>query len=348
MSDQNPEKPKPKSLSEFSESQSGQVSKPEPRKVADSASYEEHSEPDIRLFRGDWFDVADLIETNSVSLVAIDPPFGVTDADWDTEPSWYRLASFYDRIMKSNAQLLIFGVQPMLMRVHKEFQDSGFDYRCEFIRVKNNGFWTSETMPSRYHENVFLYSKKGIKADQLIFNHAEVGKRCTPKEKKSENTSSDLVGHFDSAAKSYRNYMHPQSIIYADVVGSFTKEYVGHPTQKPVKMMEWLIRLLTKEGDLVLDNFMGSGSTGVGARRAGRHFVGMEINHDFYKMAQDRITGAKLSTLARFDEEQEEPKEVIADADTEREDSDRGKNEGSTAEEKGQESKEEDEEVTFF
>jgi site-specific DNA-methyltransferase (adenine-specific) len=305
---------RPRSLADFqSESVSGPAFEPPKRlEIRPEHWQDEYSEQDFRIFHAKWEEVEDYVDDKSIHLILTDPPFGMTSAPWDTAPDWDKLVGFYRRVLVHNGQLGIYGLMPMLDDVHHALLRAGFDYRYEMIRVKNNGLWTSWTAPTRYHENIWFYARADCKADDLTFNDAATGKRIVPREQKQGVTSTELVGHGMSERKPYRGFMHPGTVHKGDSISGFSKEYVGHPTQKPVVNLAWLIKLLSNEGDMVMDTFLGSGSTGVAARQTGRRFIGMEMKDNFYEIAKRRLIESKKTNLLGFSE-REEGGEVIGD-----------------------------------
>lgn len=310
------EVPKPKTKStkiadyDGKESEGGSIveSLSSPLEPSKPSPEDQYAQDGILLMRGTWEDLRDLIPDKSVKLICIDPPYSSTDAEWDIEPQWVKLSATFQRILDDLGQIAIFGTEESLMTVHKNILNYCFELRFTLMWVKPNGFWTSWKMPTRRHECIWIYAKSGVKVDDLIFNHQEVGKRCV-RDTKSTNTTSELVGHHTSKGEGYRNAMHPTTVIFADNVGAWSKEYSGHSTQKPIKVMDLLIRLLSNEGDTVFDCFMGSGSTGVSCKRLGRKFIGIEVQKRFFDIAIKRIEKAKGASLEAYHEDEESEKE---------------------------------------
>ena len=133
----------------------------------------------------------------------------------------------------------------------------------------------------RSHEDILVFfSRRGIYNPQGLKPHGKINKRGSPGENWQRND--DVVNHYVQEKTGF-----PRTVI------RFPSEGGLHPSQKPIALMEYLIRTYTNEGDLVLDNCMGSGTTGVACVNTGRKFIGMELDEDYYKVASDRISGTK-------------------------------------------------------
>ena len=219
------------------------------------------------------------IPDKSIDMILCDLPYGTTHNKWDNvipmEPLWKQ----YNRIIKDHGAIVLFSQMPfgasLIMSNPKMF-------RYEWIWEKNQaaGFLNAKKMPLRKHENILVfykhlptYNPQGlIKLDEPI------------QEKGSANRNGKNYGVADkSFIRTHTNY--PTDII------TFSKDSGYHPTQKPVDLLEYLIKTYTNEGDTVLDNCMGSGSTGVACVNTNRDFIGMELNEEYFKIACERIEG---------------------------------------------------------
>ena len=219
------------------------------------------------------------IPDKSIDMILCDLPYGTTHNKWDNvipmEPLWEQ----YNRIIKDHGAIVLFSQMPfgasLIMSNPKMF-------RYEWIWEKNQaaGFLNAKKMPLRKHENILVfykhlptYNPQGlIKLDEPI------------QEEGSANRNGKNYGVADkSFIRTHKNY--PTDII------TFSKDAGYHPTQKPVDLLEYLIKTYTNEGDTVLDNCMGSGSTGVACVNTNRDFIGMELNEEYFKIACERIEG---------------------------------------------------------
>ena len=219
------------------------------------------------------------IPDKSIDMILCDLPYGTTHNKWDNIIPMESLWEQYNRIIKDHGAIVLFSQMPfgasLIMSNPKMF-------RYEWIWEKNQaaGFLNAKKMPLRKHENILVfykhlptYNPQGlIKLDEPI------------QEKGSANRNGKNYGVADkSFIRTHKNY--PTDII------TFNKDTGYHPTQKPVDLLEYLIKTYTNEGDLVLDNCMGSGSTGVACVNTNRDFIGMELNEEYFKIACERIEG---------------------------------------------------------
>ncbi len=238
----------------------------------------------------DWAEGMRRLKPASAHLALLDPPYGgITDNEWDTVPDWGALTNQLDRVLDNTGTLYVFGRQPSLIEPHLALAGV-FTLQTEYIWNKGTGLWTGGNKPRHTHENVWWYRKAACKAGAITFNLEEVG---TPGVKEvryrgragisTSNQRSTMPRMFEA-----RPWNPPPSVLNFSKVSSTSKEYRGHPTQKPIALLGWLIRAATMEGDLVVDPFVGSGSTLYAAAATGRRAVGFERNPAF----ENAIKGA--------------------------------------------------------
>lgn len=232
------------------------------------------------LYKGDCLEYMSQIESNSIDLILCDLPYGTTDCKWDNIIDFDKLWEAYNRIIKENGAIVLFSAQPFTTKlIHSNLKN----YRYSWYWIKNTctGFAFVKYQPMRKVEeiNVF-YKKKPIYIPQGL---KEINKI---KVRKETDRSRDSIYNFDSLNKKYMSKYtnYPKNTLY------FSKETNHlHPTQKPVDLLEYLIKTYTKEGNVVLDNCIGSGSTGVAAANTNRKFIGIELNEEYFKIAKNRI-----------------------------------------------------------
>ena len=230
----------------------------------------------MSLISGDCLEKLKDIETQSVDFILTDPPYGTTQCKWDSiipfEPMWNELK----RIIKDNGCIALFGSEPFssYLRMSNIKQ---FKYDWYWKKEKGFGFLNSKKQPLRNIETISCFYNKQAK----YFPQMEQGKPYYTKNKpqKQKGITNDYV---EVITKS-DGLRFPQHLI------SFTKETGLHPTQKPVALLEYLIKTYTNENDTVLDFTMGSGSTGVAAKTLNRDFIGIELDPAYFKIAKDRI-----------------------------------------------------------
>jgi site-specific DNA-methyltransferase (adenine-specific) len=249
---------------------------------------------DCQLMFGDCLERMKEIGDKSIDMILCDPPFGTTACKWDTiipfEPLWEQ----YKRIIKENGAIVLFGSEPFSSKLRMSNLEM---YKYDWIWIKNNtvGFVNAKLKPLNKHEIISVFSNgktsNGNKNNMKYFPQGLIpfGKEVRNGNKKGkDNTywrpsmkSSNGGGHIQQ----FTNY--PNTVLQIDKVSKSV-----HPTQKPVALLEYLIKTYTNEGETVLDNTMGSGSTGVAAVNANRRFIGIEKDDNYFEIAKKRINEA--------------------------------------------------------
>ena len=240
---------------------------------------------EINLLHGDCLELMKDIPDKSVDMILADLPYGTTACKWDTiipfEPLWEQ----YERVIKDNGAIVLTASQPFTSALVMSNPNL---FKYEWIWVKNNstGFQLAKVMPLKKHESILVFSKGNTyPRSKNIASYNPQGLRVLDKINKRSSRGGYLT---ESGIKKneyiqkYTNY--PTSVL------EFDKETKTiHPTQKPVPLFEYLIKTYTKEGDTVLDNVMGSGTTGVACLNTNRNFIGMELDENYFNMAKERI-----------------------------------------------------------
>jgi site-specific DNA-methyltransferase (adenine-specific) len=223
------------------------------------------------------------IPNGSIDLILCDLPYGVTDCKWDSVIPFAPLWEQYGRIIKNNGAIVLFSAQPFttaLIGSNRRF------YRYNWYWVKNTatGALNAKKQPTRCIEDICVFYKK-----QPTYNPQGLVRLEKPI-KPSKAKASPIYQHGIKNVKpqEYTNY--PKHLLYFD---KETSRF--HPTQKPVALLEYLIRTYTNEGETVLDNCMGSGSTGVACVNAKRRFIGIEQDEKYCEIAKQRIENAVFS-----------------------------------------------------
>ena len=227
----------------------------------------------IELIQGDCVEVMKEIPDKSVDMILCDLPYGTTACKWDNiipfEPLWEQL----NRIIKPNGAICLFGSEPFSSHLRLSNINK---YKYDWIWKKRPvNFLNAKKQPLRETENIMVFNSKVYFPQGLIYKQ-RINKRSNSTETNGE--------HGKANVSLYTNY--PRQLL----------EYVGerglHPTQKPVPLVEYLIKTYTNENDIVLDNTMGSGTTGVACVITSRNFIGMELDDKYFEIAERRITDA--------------------------------------------------------
>lgn len=244
-----------------------------------------------RLYLGDCLEIMPTLKENSVDMILCDLPYGTTSAKWDIiipfEPLWEQ----YKRVIKPNGAIVLFGNQPFTSElIHSNLK--GFKYCWTWDKHIPSGMGYAKYRPMQQTEDIAVFTGHG---EKTRYNPQFI-KRDKPIKSGGNRVKPRTYGGFDAIGsteyKREYEYKNPTTLI------SFGKIRKGalHPTQKPVELLEYLIKTYTDEGDLVLDNCMGSGSTGVACKNLNRDFVGIELDHNYYEIAKERIYGTDRET----------------------------------------------------
>jgi len=229
---------------------------------------------------GDCLDVMQGIPDGSVDMVCTDPPYGTTNCKWDSvipfEPMWAQLK----RIVKPNGAIVLTASQPFTSAL--VMSNVGmFRYDLKWIKTQATGFYNANRMPLRAHEDILVFYRS-------LPSYNPQKTDGEPYVQKRGSASNVYQGKDLSVTVNETGMRHPLSWQVfqrdADKV---------HPTQKPVALMEYLIRTYTNAGETVLDFTMGSGTTGVAAANTGRRFIGIERDPDYFTIASARVQKAQ-------------------------------------------------------
>jgi len=252
------------------------------------------------LILGDCLDVLPKISDKSVDIVLTDPPYGTTACKWDSVIPFSLMWLNLKRIIKDNGCIALFGSEPFSSALR---MSNIKQFKYDWIWQKDRGanFGASKYQPQKYHEIISIFYIKNKYYPQKIKRISNRVKQSI----KNNNLSWQTIRKDDqevSFKTDYKprnfnvydeNYKYPSSIIYNPIVNSSSKEKKdgNHPTQKPVALLEYLIKTYTNENDTVLDFTMGSGSTGVACKNLNRKFIGIEKDQNYFNIAKDRIEG---------------------------------------------------------
>ena len=238
------------------------------------------------LIWGNCLEVMRYIPDNSVNMILCDLPYGTTACSWDSVLPLFQLWRNYYRVCKKNAAMVFTSAQPFTTVLASSNLN---DFRYEWIWEKPQGTnpMNVKIMPLKSHENILVfYSVKPTYNPQMW--------QSTPYSGFSSKTSK--IGEIYGNAQS-KHRDNPEGSRYPKTVLKFKQEKGLHPTQKPVDMMQYFIRTYTNEGDVILDNTMGSGTTGVAAVLENRQFIGIELEQKYFDISCERIS--KLVTQTK-------------------------------------------------
>jgi len=227
------------------------------------------------------------IPDGSIDLVLTDPPYGTTACKWDTvipfEPMWEQLK----RVTKKNGAIVLFGSQPftsaLVMSNVKMFR-----YQWIWEKDKGANFLQSNFQPLKVHEDACVFAIGKTVYNPIKTNNPNKQGITKEKTNRPERIEAGLsVKSFRSSDHYEKDKLLPRSVQYFS--RDIPKGGTLHPTQKPVALMEYLIKTYTNEGETVLDFTMGSGTTGVACKNLNRNFIGIELDVDYFAIAKERI-----------------------------------------------------------
>ena len=238
--------------------------------------------PLFQLLQGDCLELMSTIQSGSVDMVMCDLPYGTTACKWDSVIPFEPLWAAYRRVCKPNAAIVLTASQPFTS-VLVCSNLAGYKHRWVWDKVKPGSGFRAKYEPLRSVEDVVVFCD-----GRPTYSPQKVPKKPRA-EKKNDSNGEAFGGRRVERFHDNRGEGFPKEIITisnADQTGRV------HPTQKPVALMEYLIRTYTNEGETVLDNTMGSGTTGVACGNSGRRFIGIERDETYFQIASDRIEKA--------------------------------------------------------
>jgi site-specific DNA-methyltransferase (adenine-specific) len=238
----------------------------------------------IDLRKGDCLELMKDIPNESIDMILADLPYGTTQNKWDVIIPLDKLWEQYERIIKENGMICLTSAEPFtstLITSNKKM----FKYDLIWDKKLSSGFLNAKRMPLRRHEQILCFYKKLPTYNPEMVTRGKVRKKGITTET-GKHTSN--YGEFKNSVVENNEY-YPTSII--EVSNANRKDKL-HPTEKPVALLEYLIKTYTNEGETVLDNTMGSGTTGVACVNTNRNFIGMELDDKYFEIAKARINEA--------------------------------------------------------
>lgn len=246
----------------------------------------------MQLYQGDCLEIMKQIPDKSVDMILCDLPYGTTVCKWDVVIPFDKLWEQYDRVIKDIGAICLFGTEPFSSQLRMSNLKC-YKYDWIWKKTKAGNFIQAKNMPLKLHENISVFSKgvvihKGQSKRRMNYypqGVVEVNKKWERPQVYDTELSFARPSHKTQRIITQENF--PNDILEFSSVphSSF------HPTQKPVELLEYLIKTYTNEGETVLDNCMGSGSTGVAAKNLNRDFIGIELDENYFEIAKSRILG---------------------------------------------------------
>jgi len=233
------------------------------------------------IYQGDCLEVMKNIPDKSIDMILADLPYGTTACKWDTvipfEPLWEQ----YKRIIKDNGAIVLFGSQPFTSALVMS-NVKWFKYEWIWEKDKCSNFMLAKIQPLKAHENIIVFGKGKIKYyPQKTYGHKPANFTKARQLKQSELYAIKPIGKHGHTDR------YPRSVQKVNTHNSAHGQL--HPTQKPVALLEYLVKTYTNEGDLVLDNCAGSGTTGVACKNTNRNFILIEQDEKYCDIIKERV-----------------------------------------------------------
>lgn len=252
---------------------------------------------DIKLYKGDCLEIMRQIPDKSIDLIVCDPPFGTIACEWDNILDFKEMWAQYERIIKDDRAIVLFGSGQFTHKLISSNEDL-YRYKWIWYKSKRGNFVNAKNRPMTAYEEAMVFSKattaNGSK-NKMLYNPQGLISKTTIRHDNGTRfgtMAGKRPSHQEVTISEFTNYP-------CDVLEFASEPNPLHPTQKPVALIEYLIRTYSNEGDVVLDNCMGSGTTGVAAMRSKRDFIGIELDEGYFEIAKNRIENEK-NTLTLF------------------------------------------------
>jgi DNA modification methylase len=239
-----------------------------------------------KIINGECIHEMSKIPNGTIDMILCDLPYGTTQCKWDTIIPFNDLWEQYVRIIKPNGAIVLTACQPFTSNLVMS-KPNLFRYSLVWEKSKSTGYLNSKKMPMRSHEDILVFYKN-------LPTYNPQMTEGLPYDKGKANRPTDVYREQKGEihVKNDTGLRYPRSVQYFKTAESEGKVY--HPTQKPISLMEWLIKTYTNENDIVLDNCIGSGTTAIAAIRTNRRYIGIELDINFYNITNQRIEEERM------------------------------------------------------
>ena len=215
-----------------------------------------------------------------IDMVLCDPPYGVTACEWDRIIPFESLWQEYRRIVKRNGAIVLFAKEPFTSQLIMS-NERGYKHKWIWNKKLSGSFQLAKYMPLQIAEDIVVFTQKG----ERVNYYPQMRKGLMRKRGGAAKTNSSMGKGFILGYSNVSDEYYPTNIVECIA----ERKDRLHPTQKPVELLEYLIRSYSQESELVLDNCIGSGSTAIACIRTGRHYIGYELCENYFRIAQERI-----------------------------------------------------------
>ena len=242
------------------------------------------------IYNMDCLEGMKAIPSGSIDAIICDLPYGTTACAWDSvipfDPLWYQ----YKRIIKPKGNIILFGSGRFVFSLYAS-QPNLYRYDLIWKKSKCGSPFSAKYMPMKKHEHILVFGESGSVYNPQMESGEPYHRKWTPN--KNNNHKYGIEG----VQTNNQGTRHPTTIL--DFPQQWRRQDQLHPTQKPVELLQWLVRSYSNPVDIVLDNCMGSGTTAIACIKENRHFIGFELSKEYYEKAEKRIE-AEQSQLKLF------------------------------------------------
>lgn len=242
----------------------------------------------MQLYNGDCLEIMNEIPDKSIDLILCDLPYGTTACKWDTLIPFDDLWKHYSRIIKDKGNILLFGTGLFAYKLAMS-NEKLFRYELIWKKSKCGSPFTAKYMPMKKHENILVFGQSAAYYEPQMQEGTPYKRKYTPNKHNNHKFGINGTEHNNEGTR------HPSTVL--DFPQKWRRQDQVHPTQKPVELLEFLVKSYCPEGGLVLDNCMGSGSTGVASVNTNRDFIGIELDEKYFEIAKQRITVAETNKI---------------------------------------------------
>ena len=242
------------------------------------------------IYNEDCLEGMKKLPDKSIDMILCDLPYGSTSCTWDTLIPFESLWEQYNRIIKDNGAIVLFGTEPFSSQLRLSNLKM-YKYDWIWHKSKCGSAFTSKYRPQQKHETISVFGKGRVNYYPIM----REGKPYYRKRKPNDGTrpNNHKLGVINESETVNPGFRYPETVIFFQQ--KWRRQDQLHPTQKPVELFEYLIKTYTLPGETVLDNCIGSGTTAIACLETGRHYIGYELDPEYFQTAQDRISEYKLS-----------------------------------------------------
>jgi site-specific DNA-methyltransferase (adenine-specific) len=244
----------------------------------------------IELLNGDCLELMKLIPDKSIDAIITDPPYGTTACKWDSIIPFDLMWQQLNRIIKDNGAIVLFATQPFTSNLTLS-NINNFRHQWQWIKNKPTGAFSAKYMPMKANEDILVFGLNKVNYYPIMVKRTEKEFIKCYRKNDSKSWGTNITGTTNNIIKRKSKedqwYKYPTNIL--NIAKDDKRNGTQHPTQKPLELIEYLIKTYTNEYEIVLDFTMGSGTTGVACKNLNRKFIGIEKDNNYFEIAKKRI-----------------------------------------------------------